>query len=154
MNGICGRHGYRYSIVILASKCIKCMLSGFSVLTICPCSFATISCKSETAHSCRRCYQKTEIFSVLSWQSEKPWRRSLLCMYCMYVKNVYEVYLYMNVGTKPSMSVCYICAYTLHMKYDLFDLINDPRQDSCTAVSCSLFCWVKNEALIFSWCIN
>lgn len=25
----------------------------------------------------------------------------------------------MNVGTKPSMSVYYICAYMLHMEYDL-----------------------------------
>ncbi len=43
----------------------------------------------------------------------------------------------MNVGTKPSMSVCYICAYTLYVKYDLqcqdnqFDVKNDHFQDSC-----------------------
>lgn len=49
----------------------------------------------------------------------------------------------MNVGTKPSMSVCYICAYRLHVRCDLqcqdnqFDIINDNRQDSCDAVSCS-----------------
>lgn len=33
-------------------------------------------------------------------------------VYVLYVKNVYEVCLYMNVGTKPTVSVCDICPYT------------------------------------------
>lgn len=58
-------------------------------------------------------------------------------LFVLYVKNVNEVCLYMNVGTKPSMSVCYICAYTLHVKYDLqcqdnqFDIIKYHCQESC-----------------------
>lgn len=50
---------------------------------------------------------------------------------CTYVKNVYEVCMYMTVGTKPSMSVCYVCAYTLHMKYD------------CTAKTISMIYYIS-----------
>lgn len=48
-------------------------------------------------------------------------------MHCMYVKNVYRVCLYMNVGTKPSMSVC------CQRQDNQCDVLNDCVQDSCEA---------------------